>query len=65
MGLAEIIAAVNLFNQTVPAATGLILSLRNENGEEMPLTTLDAAEDQVKKNIDEAEAFLARNKQGS
>jgi len=59
--LADILAAIAIFNQSVPVATGLILTLRKEDGTETPLNTLDAAEAQVDANIAEAEAFLKRH----
>lgn len=67
MNLQEILAAIALLNQTLPAATGLILSLKNADGTVTPLNkiaeeTLDKVDEVTAKNIEEAEAFLNRNK---
>lgn len=61
MGLAAILAAIQAFNATAPALSGLILSFRKPDGTESVLVTLDDAEERADANIAEAEAFLKRN----
>lgn len=59
--LAAILAAINAFNQTAPALSGLLLSFRQPDGTETVLVSLDRDEVQLNTNIAEAEAFLKRN----
>jgi hypothetical protein len=62
MTLAAILAAIQAFNATAPALSGLILTFRKPDGTETALVTLDAAEQVADANIAELEDFLARNK---
>ena len=61
MTLAEILAAIQLINSTLPVWAGLILSMKNQDGTVSTITLLDAADKQNEINILEAQKFIDEN----
>lgn len=62
MQLEAILAAINAINATLPAAAGLVLSLKHSDGTESVLSALDKDEARNDLNIEQAQAFIDAHK---
>lgn len=60
--LTDIINGVNVFNQTAPALSSLILSFKHPDGSVEVLTQLEQTAGQFDKNIADAQAVIDSHK---